>query len=226
MASEDIVFSELKEQDRQLRRTIKSIAEFVKDFQRGLHEVEIEVRLDTLDSTMRKFYEVQRKMKVILDDEDLERRPDTEESEAQRKRRIKTQAARREAEFDEVASEVERLYYPSKAALLNLQHKVREPSEIERDPRGEEPAVSRVKLPDIQLPKFGGKIREWVTFRDMFTSLINNNSQLSPIDKFSYLRSSVTDEALQEISSIEMTAANYQVAWNALERRYENKKLI
>ncbi|XP_055591358.1 uncharacterized protein LOC129743387 [Uranotaenia lowii] len=195
MGGEDIDYSELKEQDRQLRRTIKSIAEFVKDFQRGLHEVEIEVRLDTLDSTMRKFYEVQRKMKVILDDEDLERRPDTEESEAQRKRRVKTQAAHREAEFDEVASEVEKLYYLSKAALINLRPKIREPIEIEGDPGSENSAMSRVKLPDIQLPRFGGKIREWVTFRDMFTSLINNHSQLSQIDKFSYLRSSVTDEA-------------------------------
>ncbi|XP_055590297.1 uncharacterized protein LOC129742424 [Uranotaenia lowii] len=220
MAMDDIDFSELKEQHRQLRRTIKSIAEFVKEFQQGLHEVEIEVRLDTLDSSMCKFYGMQRRMKVIVDDEDLERKPDTEETEAQRKRRVKTLAARREAEFDEVASEVERLYYPSKAALLNLRPKMREPAEIEKDPRVEDPDVSRVKLPDIQLPSFGGKIREWITFRDMFTSLINNNNQLSPIAKFPYLRSYVTDEAFQEISSIEMNAANYQVVWSAIERRY------
>ncbi|XP_055591566.1 uncharacterized protein LOC129743554 [Uranotaenia lowii] len=220
---EDVDFSELKEQDRQLRRTIKSIATFVSEFQRGQHEIEVEVRLETLENAMRKFYEVQRRMKVILDDEEIERKPDTKETETERKRRIKTHASRREAEFDETANEVEKFYYPTKAALLNLRPNGKNTMEPKE---GSDTTMSRVKLPDIQLPSFGGKLREWVTFRDMFVSLINNNSQLSPIDKFSYLRSSVTDEALQEISSIEMTAANFQVAWNALEKRYENRKLI
>ncbi|XP_058816978.1 uncharacterized protein LOC131680277 [Topomyia yanbarensis] len=86
--------------------------------------------------------------------------------------------------------------------------------------------VSRVKLPDIRLPSFSGKIREWVTVRDTFRSLIDNNNQLTDVDKFTYLRSSLSGDALQEVSSLELSADNYSVAWKALVRRYENKKLI
>ncbi|XP_062558035.1 uncharacterized protein LOC134222906 [Armigeres subalbatus] len=46
------------------------------------------------------------------------------------------------------------------------------------------------------------------------------------MDRFTYLRSSLTGDALQEISSVELSAANYPVAWTALEDRYHNQKLI
>lgn len=40
------------------------------------------------------------------------------------------------------------------------------------------------------------------------------------------MRSSLSEEALQEINSIELSAVNYNIAWQALQARYENKKLI
>ncbi|XP_055543759.1 uncharacterized protein LOC129729273 [Wyeomyia smithii] len=86
--------------------------------------------------------------------------------------------------------------------------------------------MSRVKLPDIKLPTFSGNLMQWITFRDSFRSLIHYNKSLSAIDKFTYLRASVNGEALQEIQTIELTEVNYDVAWSALEKRYENKKLI
>ncbi|XP_062556585.1 uncharacterized protein LOC134221410 [Armigeres subalbatus] len=49
---------------------------------------------------------------------------------------------------------------------------------------------------------------------------------VSQFAKFTYLRSSLSGDALQEVSSIDLSAANYTVAWKALEGRYENKKLI
>ncbi|XP_055614695.1 uncharacterized protein LOC129761019, partial [Uranotaenia lowii] len=221
---EDVDFNELKEQQRQLKRTINGVARFVDGFSVERHENQIDVRLDMLEDAMRRFYNVQRKMKVILDEEDLETKPESKESESQREKRIQAKIAKREADFDEAASQVEEVYCTAKSSLVEFKRKKQ--VSVEESVLSTNSAMSRVKLPEIQLPNFSGNIREWVTFRDMFQSLIHNNGQLSPIDKFTYLRSSVTDDALQEIGSIEITAANYQVAWSLLERRYESKKLI
>ncbi|XP_065084795.1 uncharacterized protein LOC135707004 [Ochlerotatus camptorhynchus] len=89
-----------------------------------------------------------------------------------------------------------------------------------------EASFSTVKLPEIRLPSFGGRIKEWATFRNSFRSLIHENKQLTDMDRFSYLKSVLSGEALQEIESVELSAVNYSVAWKALESRYENKKLI
>ncbi|XP_055604125.1 uncharacterized protein LOC129752361 [Uranotaenia lowii] len=221
---EDVDFNELKEQDRQLKRTINGVARFVETFSMERHENQIDVRLELLEDAMRRFHVVQRKIKVILDEEDLELKPESKETDGQRDKRVKSKIAKREADFDEAASQVEEVYCAAKSSLLAF--KCKKPVSVESSETSTSSVMSRVKLPEIQLPHFSGRIRDWVTFRDMFQSLIHNNDQLSPIDKFTYLRSSVTDEALQEISSIELTAANYQVAWNVLEKRYENKKLI
>ncbi|XP_053698867.1 uncharacterized protein LOC128745821 [Sabethes cyaneus] len=87
-------------------------------------------------------------------------------------------------------------------------------------------SFTKIKLPEIRLPSFSGKTREWIVFRDTFLSLIQQNPNLNSMDKFTYLKSSLTGEALQEINSIELSAANYEVAWKGLQGRYENKKHI
>ncbi|XP_055615030.1 uncharacterized protein LOC129761337 [Toxorhynchites rutilus septentrionalis] len=78
---------------------------------------------------------------------------------------------------------------------------------------------SRVKFPEIKLPHFDGSIREWPTFRDTFKSLIGSAPQLSNVDKFSYLVSSLSKEAKRVIEVIEVTSANYSIAWELLEKR-------
>lgn len=85
---------------------------------------------------------------------------------------------------------------------------------------------SRVKLPEIKLPHFDGSIKDWPTFRDSFKSLIDSTPQLSNVDKFSYLVSSLSKEAKRVVEVIEVTSANYSVAWKLLEKRYENKYLL
>lgn len=61
---------------------------------------------------------------------------------------------------------------------------------------------SRVKLPEIKLPIFDGTIREWSSFRDSFRSLIDSNPQLSNVDKFSYLLSSLSKDAKRVVEVI------------------------
>lgn len=51
----------------------------------------------------------------------------------------------------------------------------------------------------------------WLEFRDAFESLIHKNSNLSEIQKFFYLNTTLT--------------GNYKVAWEWLHIRFENEKL-
>lgn len=84
----------------------------------------------------------------------------------------------------------------------------------------------RVKLPRINLPDFFGQYDQWITFRDIFNSLINDNAVLSKIEKFHYLKACLKGEALQLIQSVKLCDANYDNAWKLLADRYENSKLI
>ena len=49
-------------------------------------------------------------------------------------------------------------------------------------------AGMKPKLPKLQLPKFTGDITKFKIFWDSFNSAIHMNTELSPIDKFNYLK--------------------------------------
>lgn len=84
----------------------------------------------------------------------------------------------------------------------------------------------QVNLPFINLPTFDGSYEKWNVFCDTFKSIIDSNQQLSSVQKFHYLRSTLRGDALRVIENIETTNINYEIAWNLLKERYENKKLI
>nr|XP_022909679.1 uncharacterized protein LOC111420865 [Onthophagus taurus] len=83
-----------------------------------------------------------------------------------------------------------------------------------------------VKLPVIDLPKFDGNYGSWLEFRDIFESLINNNSAINGIQKFHYLLSSLSGDARQVIASLEITNSNYDVAWGLVRTRYDNSRVL
>lgn len=86
--------------------------------------------------------------------------------------------------------------------------------------------VSPVKLPTIALPAFDGSYEHWLEFRDTYTSLIHNSKDIGVIQKFHYLRAALTGNALQVIKSLEFSATNYNIAWELLENRYNNHRLL
>lgn len=87
-------------------------------------------------------------------------------------------------------------------------------------------STGALKLPPISLPEFDGSYEKWVTFFDTFNAMINNNSQLSNVEKFYYLQASLKREAASVIESIEISDSNYHLAWNLLVDRFKNKKLV
>lgn len=90
----------------------------------------------------------------------------------------------------------------------------------------EKDTSSLIKLPTISLPTFDGSYDNWLEFRDTFQSMIHSSEKLDNIQKFHYLRSALTGNALQVIKSIEFSADSYETAWDLLENRYNNIKLL
>lgn len=83
---------------------------------------------------------------------------------------------------------------------------------------------SNIKLPALNLPTFDGSLNKWTQFHDTFQSLIHKNTHLTSIQKFYYLLSSLTGEALQAVQSLQVTDANYLIAWELLCDRYKNNR--
>ncbi|XP_018338850.1 PREDICTED: uncharacterized protein LOC108746527 [Trachymyrmex septentrionalis] len=81
-------------------------------------------------------------------------------------------------------------------------------------------------LPRITLPKFSGNYTDWVNFRDIFASLVHSSTSLSNVERFHYLKSSLTGDAALVLKNISITDANYASAWNTLNSRYNNPRAI
>ena len=87
-------------------------------------------------------------------------------------------------------------------------------------------SASNIRLPKLDLPKFSGKYEDWFPFYEMFSAAINDNRSLSNFHKFQYLKASITGDAANIIKSLELSEQNYQVAWNLMRQRYDNKRAI
>lgn len=83
----------------------------------------------------------------------------------------------------------------------------------------------RHKLPRIQIEPFSGKYEEFNSFISLFNTLIHNTN-LSDIEKFSYLRSLLRYPASQTLDSIDFRGDNYMLAYEKLVERYSNPRII
>ncbi|CAI6347553.1 unnamed protein product [Macrosiphum euphorbiae] len=83
-----------------------------------------------------------------------------------------------------------------------------------------------VPLPKIQLPSFDGNLLEWRSFRDIYVSLVHDNTGIGDAERFHYLMSCLSGDALAVVKSIPLSANNYVLAWEALSVRFDNKRLL
>ena len=68
------------------------------------------------------------------------------------------------------------------------------------------------KLPKLELPKFGGKVPDWNSFRDLYNFSIHTNPTIAKVNKFSYLQSLLEGQAAQAIKGLTLTVTNYDAA--------------
>ncbi|XP_071044577.1 uncharacterized protein [Parasteatoda tepidariorum] len=87
--------------------------------------------------------------------------------------------------------------------------------------------INQPRLPKLTLESFSGKnIGSFPSFWARFKSAVHENSSLNDIDKFSYLKSVVTDDAELAIQGLTLTSENYVKAVEILEKRFGRKELI
>lgn len=82
------------------------------------------------------------------------------------------------------------------------------------------------RLPRIDLPKFNGTSSEWLSFKDLFSSIIIRNTTLTAVEKLQYLKSSLTGTASHLLKNTELLDDNFQKAWDDLISFYENRRLL
>lgn len=82
------------------------------------------------------------------------------------------------------------------------------------------------RLPRIDVPKFNGSLSDWLSFKDLFSSLILANPSLTSVEKLQYLKTSLVGCASHLLKNTTLTAENFQKAWEALISFYENKRLL
>ena len=63
-------------------------------------------------------------------------------------------------------------------------------------------AKSNAKLPKISLPTFSGDIKEWPMYIGLFNALVHTCTELKDIEKFQYLLSTLSKEALTAVKYV------------------------
>lgn len=83
-----------------------------------------------------------------------------------------------------------------------------------------------VKLPEIKLPEFSGDFTEWENFRDLFDTLIIQNTSLSNVSRLYYLKMSLKGEAAKILRHVTIKEANFQSTWEMLKMRYDDNRAL
>ncbi|GFU22826.1 uncharacterized protein TNCV_4965851 [Trichonephila clavipes] len=81
---------------------------------------------------------------------------------------------------------------------------------------------AQTKIPPIILPTFSGKYEQFNNFKSQFDDLIATSEQLTQSQKLYYLNSCLSNEVKEIASPFDTFSSLYE----ALESRYDNKRLI
>ncbi|XP_053681538.1 uncharacterized protein LOC128732318 [Sabethes cyaneus] len=130
---------------------------------------------------------------------------------------------------DELADErieFETIYFELKGSLASKLGVTNTSSPIPASPVAPPTPAFGVRLPEIKIPEFNGNFDEWLNFHDLFNTLIHTSTQLSPIQKFQYLKAVLKGDALRLVQSLAVSSANYMIAWDLLKQRYDNKNYL
>jgi len=82
-----------------------------------------------------------------------------------------------------------------------------------------------LRLPKLSLPTFSGEILEFQEFMEAFT-LVIDKTPIDNYEKLQYLKSCLKGDAVNILSGLPLTSANYSVALNLLKNRYGSTKRI
>ena len=184
----------------QVKGKLTNFMKYLQEWEPGVGVRKLQLRLSKFEESCKEFNEIQEKIE-LLDD-----------SEAQRLEATNFE----NAYFDIVDKAYE---------LIESQELTTPPSPVSVVSVSQ-PASAAVALPKIQITPFSGDYTEWLSFQDLFKSVIDNNVKLTQVQKLYYLKSCLQGPAAKLIQSIPLLEDNYKVAWETLEERYSNKPLL
>lgn len=84
----------------------------------------------------------------------------------------------------------------------------------------------KMKLPEVKLKPFDGNYHNWLGFRDLYEQMIHKNDTISAVEKFTYLKTTLSGDAAQLIKHINNTEQNYETAWTTITSRYNNDRRL
>lgn len=87
-------------------------------------------------------------------------------------------------------------------------------------------SIPRTYMTPVPIPKFNGDPTNWLNFKNTFEALVHENPNISPIQKFYYLKGALEGTASNVIQSITISALNYTVAWSLVQERFENRQFM
>ena len=90
------------------------------------------------------------------------------------------------------------------------------------DNYGQRERRNKVRLPKLEMKKFGGDPVAWPEFYETFKVSVHENYELSDVERFSYLKTYVFGEAASCIQGLPLTSGNYFQAIKLLEDRFGN----
>ncbi|XP_064079456.1 uncharacterized protein LOC135196539 [Macrobrachium nipponense] len=87
-----------------------------------------------------------------------------------------------------------------------------------------QPTTRLPRLKELPLPMIKGEKSEFATFTELFYAHARSRPDLDDVAKYTYLLGSLEGELLEVVQSFSVTAANYQVAHDLLEKYYGNQQ--
>ncbi|XP_058816400.1 uncharacterized protein LOC131679681 [Topomyia yanbarensis] len=191
---------------KDVQSSFDDIYRFVEDFKENTTTTQIEVRLEKLDELWEKFSDTLIELKSHDD------------------------YAAKGDDYEDERLDFSDRYYRAKSFLVDMAKERQEAPAMEQSIRVGDTSVhstmDHVRLPQIKLQTFNGDIDEWLGFRDLFTSLIHWKADLPEVEKFHYLKGCLQGEPKSLIEPLQITRANYQVAWEMLLKCYNNSKQL
>ncbi|XP_062713797.1 uncharacterized protein LOC134290638 [Aedes albopictus] len=194
----------LKAQLKDIQSSLCDISRFVEQFKEETSTTQITLRLDRVDRLWEKYSET---LVLVRGHAQFEDEDDV---------------------YDKERQVISDRYYEVKAFLLDKARERQPPREQDQSIRDTSAfgGLDHVRLPQIKLQTFNGAVDDWLSFRDLFTSLIHTKAELPEVEKFHYLKGCLLGEPKNLIDPLPLTEANYQVAWNLLLKRYDNCKVL
>lgn len=124
-----------------------------------------------------------------------------------------------------------RSFHKCKAKIMDLQKSLVVPhaslsGDGNQDFNSFDQSFDCIKVPPCDTELFYGGYEEWPAFRDMFTALYIERPRMSPVQKLYYLRLKVKGQAAGIVKKYKLCAENFELAWQALRSRYENRRIL